>query len=1120
MRSHEGRLGWTARRRARRATRPFLPGWGETALEDRLLLTVQAEVTPAVAIAISPTTLPDDTVNVAYSKTLTASGGTAPYTFTVSSGTLPTGLSLNGATGAISGTPTVTGAYNFTVTATDSTSATGNQAYSVTINPPVSITTTSLAAGTVGANYSQTVSATGGTGTITFSETGTLPAGLSFSSTTGTLSGKPTASGTSTFSVTATDSVGGTNSKTYTVTISPAITFTTTTLPNTSVGVPYSQQIVATGGTGTLTYAVTTGTLPAGLTLSSTGLLSGTPTAAGVSAFTVTATDTVGGSTSNAYAVTVNPKLAFTTTALPQGAAGTPYSQQISATGGTGALTYAVAGGALPGGLSLSTAGLLSGTPTTSGVSNFSVRVTDGAGVTATQAFAVTILPVGSATGPTVTGVERTGVHRQTTTYVIAFNSALDPASAQDVANYSIVPIRHTRLDGAVVPLKSAVYNASNNTVTLTAFGNVRLNREYVLTINGTSPGGLKDASGNFLAGAGGAAGTNYVKYFGPEILAGHKAAAAAAAKLTTSLTDAINNSLLTIGDVQSIVSGVGAPGILDGPDVPLAVRLKRLAHSNSPTVGAVLDTVLQDLQNPPVSVLSLSPLTVPADTVGVPYSQTVVATGGAGGYQYGVTSGALPAGLTLNSTTGVISGTPTVAGTSNFTVSAIDSAGATGSQPYSLVINAAIAVSPASLPVAAVGSAYSEQITSTGGTGTVTFALTSGTLPAGLSFSSSGLVSGTPTATGSSTVTVTATDTVGAKTNQVYTVTVNQAVTLSPTSLPADTANTSYSQTIVASGGAGGYKYAVTAGALPAGLTLNTLTGALTGTPTAAGTSNFTVTATDTTGNTGSQAYTLVVNPAITITTASLPDGVVNTPYGQQINATGGTGGLTYTLSSGTLPAGLTLSATGAITGTPTAAGSSTFTVKATDTLNASTTKQFTLNIEQTVAVTPATLPNDTVNNPYNQTVVATGGTGGYTYAVSSGTLPDGLSLNTTSGAITGTPTTTGASTFTITATDSSSHTGNQTYTVTINPAVAITTTSLPDGTTGTPYNEVVAATGGTGPLAFTVTSGSLPDGLSLSAAGAITGTPTTAGTSNFTVTATDTVGASASQPLSITIA
>jgi hypothetical protein len=150
---------------------------------------------PLKTITLSPTSLPDGTVNVPYSQTITASGGTSPYTFSVTSGSLPGWASLNSTgntTCAISGTPPATGTSTFTVTATDANKSTGSQGYTLKVDAAtLGITTTSLPYAIAGVPYSSTVSASGGTPSYTWTATG-LPGGLSIDSGTGTISGTPT----------------------------------------------------------------------------------------------------------------------------------------------------------------------------------------------------------------------------------------------------------------------------------------------------------------------------------------------------------------------------------------------------------------------------------------------------------------------------------------------------------------------------------------------------------------------------------------------------------------------------------------------------------------------------------------------------------------------------------------------------------------------------------------------------------------------------------------------------------------------------------------------------------------------------------------------------------------
>src|SRR5262249_51297588 len=140
-------------------------------------------------------------------------------------------------------------------------------------------------------------------------------------------------------------------------------------------------------------------------------------------------------------------------------------------------------------------------------------------------------------------------------------------------------------------------------------------------------------------------------------------------------------------------------------------------------------------------------------------------------------------------------------------------------------------------------------------------------------------------------------------------------------------------------------------------------------------------------------------------------------------------------------------------------------------------------ITVPSGVGIVTTTLTDWTVNKSgYSQTIVTSGGTTPITFAVTVGTLPSGLTLNTSTGVISGTPTASRAATFTITATDALSASANRAYTVTINPAVAITTTTLADWTVNLAgYSQTVSATGGTGAKTFAVTTGTLPAGLTL---------------------------------------
>jgi hypothetical protein len=170
--------------------------------------------------SITTTSLPAWTAGVAYSQTLAAAGGATPYTWSVSSGSLPHNLSLNASTGVISGTPDTAATSSFTVTVTGTDTLSSSAPLSIAINPALSVTTATLPAGALSTAYSQTLAASGGTGARTWSITsGALPGGLHLNSSTGVISGTPTAAGAFNFTVLATDNIGAGGSKALSIAV-------------------------------------------------------------------------------------------------------------------------------------------------------------------------------------------------------------------------------------------------------------------------------------------------------------------------------------------------------------------------------------------------------------------------------------------------------------------------------------------------------------------------------------------------------------------------------------------------------------------------------------------------------------------------------------------------------------------------------------------------------------------------------------------------------------------------------------------------------------------------------------------------------------------------------------
>ena len=261
------------------------------------------------------------------------------------------------------------------------------------------IITTSLVPGTVAISYSQDLAASGGAPPYKWSIVGgALPGGLSVDSSGAAITGTPSVSGTFNFTVRVTDATGAMSAAKQSIVINPAGIGDTLWLPSGDVGVTYTHQLAGTISTGyprDYLWVIPAGSLPAGLYLDSeTAQILGTPAAVGTYSFTAELSGVTADSEYIVLTITINPKPSITTASLPDGQVGAPYSQILTSSGGSTPYIWSLAGGTLPDGLNLddSTSAIF-GTPTTAGVSNFSVTMTDAAGAVQTQSFSLKIGP-------------------------------------------------------------------------------------------------------------------------------------------------------------------------------------------------------------------------------------------------------------------------------------------------------------------------------------------------------------------------------------------------------------------------------------------------------------------------------------------------------------------------------------------------------------------------------------------------------------------------------------------------------------------------------------------------------------------------------------------------------
>lgn len=768
-----------------------------------------------------------------------------------------------------------------------------------------------------------------------------------------------------------------------------------------------------------------------------------------------------GNADSQPQTFTITPKLTLTYPATISGIRNTAITAaNPTVAGGTGPFTYSLNSGTLPDGLALNAnTGSISGTPTQAGAASVTVKATDSGNPQQTATSGAISITIGNPALQVVTpstlpgGAAGTGYTTSLTasggdgnyTWSLASGSSLPSGLALSAEGV----ISGTPLAAGVFSFTVQVDDGDANTTAATK----ALSLTIAPVISSLNPSSRAAGSADLvlqIVGLGFVGGQTSVSFGGTTIPTG--SVAVTGNPVTTALLTVPGAALTAPADVQVSVTVNGAA-------------------SNAATFTVIGDTTL--------TITNESNLGT--RTAGTPFSADLNATGGNGNYTWSVAAGStLPGGLSLHPGTGVLSGTLSEAGTFSFTIRVVDDKNpgqSSGQKTFTLVVQEFV-VSTASLPQARVGIAYSAPLAVAGGpTAPATdyqWTLVSGasSLPDGIAFNTAtGTFSGIPGPIGAASQNFSVR--VSAKHGPTGLVTPVRTLQLtvsgggldiSATTMPFGVVNQQYGPagvgvTITAVNGTAPYRFEANSGQTAqlaaAGFRVDIVNDdnrqiwnlRISGTPHIAGSFPLEVTLRDAGNTQVSRTLTIrVLANALSIQPETLPGANVNTDYSQQLSLSGRSAEeptVTWTLVGNA--AGLVVNEqTGLLSGRFTTAGSRTFTIQASTALREAA-KVYTLIVggPQPV-ISTASLPPAQVGQNYDQLVTATGGTPGYTWQRTGGTLPQGLNFDTASNPgsarIVGIPSSSAqTATFTLTVRDSLGQTASREFTI------AVTSTPIP---------------------------------------------------------------------------
>ena len=432
-----------------------------------------------------------------------------------------------------------------------------------------------------------------------------------------------------------------------------------------------------------------------------------------------------------------------------------------------------------------------------------------------------------------------------------------------------------------------------------------------------------------------------------------------------------------------------------------------------------------------------LIPDPFPAGTVGAAYSAAPSVIGGVAPYTWSIESGTLPVGFSLNENSGKISGTINEKGAWNFLLKVVDKTGFGGSRWMTLNIMAPLEIVTRTLGTGTVGSYYATSTEVRGGEYPYTWSIASGALPQSLTLTQYGYISGILAEEGSFSVVLKVTDASKQSIEKNFSIAIKPKLILATSTLPGGTQDIPYTASHSVSGGTAPYVWSIAQEVLPLGLSLDTLTGVISGTPRESGNKNFLIRVTDAIGVETSWWFSINIRAPLTIVTTSFLNGGVNNFYGTSTYASGGEYPYTWSVS-GTLAPGLTLAtSSGYMSGTPTSEGVWDFVLEVRDKGGLTAVRNFSIEIKPRLKITlPYYSSSGTVGMAYATSSSAIGGTAPYTWRISWQTLPPGITLDASSGIISGTPTQAGTWAFNLEVKDSHNVRATNYLVITINPS------------------------------------------------------------------------------------